>query len=110
MEWQGNFNGLKGYKSWKFMSSVMIVHFPPSARYYKNGLFTLIYRLKGDEEPDKRAISAGIREILGSKGRYLTYIQSGAHTITIEHYCFLDEIPSEDKMISLENYLHSNKF
>ncbi len=110
MKWRGTYQGLKGYKSWKFKTSVMIIHFPPGARHYKNGLFSLIYRFKGDEEPDKRAISAGIREILGSKGRYLTYIQSGAHTVTIEHYCFVDALPEESQMVALEDYLHNVSF
>ena len=105
MDWSGNFTGIKGYKSWKIKSSVLIVHFPPSAKYYKNGLFSLLYRRKGKDVPDKKVFTAGIKAILGFKGKHLTYIQSGANTITSEFYCFLDEIPTEAQMIKLEEYL-----
>lgn len=105
MGWTGKFNGAKGYKAWKLNTSRCIAGYPSAARYTKDGLLSLIYRRKC-QEADKRIITEGLREILGFKGKHLTLVSFDAGSVTIEFYCFLDEIPTEGVMNRVETFLH----
>ena len=108
MEWNGKANGPRGYSVWRFKSSNHISGYPPSGRYYGNGLFQLAYRRTIEYEPDRKEIGSKIREILGDKGRRIIIADYGAGSVTIEYYCMLKEKPKNDTMMKLEEYLHNS--
>jgi len=109
MKWTGTYEGLKGYKIWKWATSSAIPGATPIAKYTKEGMFIFYYR-RNCEKPDKKTFTTGIRDILHFKGKYLTVINYAAGAATIEFYCFLDHIPAEETMCQLEDYLQNGEY
>lgn len=106
--WTGKFKGVKGYKTYMLKSSRCIAGIAPSARYYEDGMFFLIYRRKC-EGVDKRVIRNGLREILRFNGRHLVTATYDAGSTTIEFYCFLEGIPSKETMEKTESFLKTSE-
>ena len=104
--WKGLFNGIKGYKTWRFKTSVPLRGANLGARYYKEGVFSVLYRRKGDSV-DKKTVADGIKSLLDFKGKSLTVTEYAAGIATIEFYCRLDNIPSEEVMQNIESFLHT---
>lgn len=114
--WRGNFKGAKGYKVYKLSTSNPIAGIMPAARFSSEGVFMFVYRTNCSD-PDRKVLTEGLREILNFKGRCLLVTDffgregnKKASAATIEFYCRLPEIPSEEKMITLENYLSKGDF
>ena len=107
--WYGNFNGTRGFKTYRFLTSNSTPGFPPAARYSKDQVFSLLYR-RNCELPDKKLLTEGIREILNFKGKYLTITERYNNSSTIEFYCKLDTIPDNETMAKLEQYLQTADF
>lgn len=106
--WSGRFNGLKGYKGYKFETSSHIGYYPAGARYYENGLFQFVYRKGTKKEPNSKKLLNGLRDILHFKGRYLSMFEHTRNTTTAELYCNLEGQPSEEMMRNLEYFLQYN--
>ena len=107
--WKGLFEGIKGYKVWKFKTGVPNRGICSWARYSKEGLFSILYRRKCGVV-DRREVTRGLRDLLDFKGRYITIAEYDAGLATIEFYCFLGSLPSEDMMINIESFLHTADF
>ena len=102
--WTGNLKTSKGCKVWKFLTSNGMSACTPSAKYTKDGVFSFVYR-KNYQEPDRKALSEGIRSVLGFQGKYLTVVDHSNHASTIEFYCKLPSLPTEEVMDNLEKFL-----
>lgn len=107
--WNGCYTGLKGYKNYKFLSSGKIeANAIPSAHYTKDGVFSLLYRRRCEEKPDKKEFAENVRKILDHKSRrYLAIINFQQGAATLEFYCLLPSIPTEETMNELEHYLNT---
>ena len=104
--WKGFLEGIKGYRVWKFKTGVPNRGICSWARYTKEGLFSILSRRKCGGA-DKKKITRGLRGLLDFNGKYITIAQYDAGIATIEFYCFLDSLPSEDMMINIESFLHT---
>ena len=107
--WKGLLEGIKGYKVWKFKTGVPNRGICSWARYTKEGLFSILYRRKC-WGVDKKKVTRGLRGLLDFKGKYITIAEYDAGIATIEFYCFLGSLPSEDVMRNIESFLHTADF
>ena len=107
--WKGLFKGVKGYRVWKFKTGVPNRGICSWARYTKEGLFSILYRRKCGSV-DKKKVARGLRGLLDFKGKYITISEYDAGIATIEFYCFLGSLPSEDVMKNVETFLHTADF
>ena len=104
MTWSGTYNGVKGYKLWKFDSSSPIGKGYVAAHYSKDGVFSFEYRRKGVMPPKDQFVAA-IRSITGFTGNYIALVRLKESAVTFEFYCKLPQIPNDQVMEKLENYL-----
>ena len=56
---------------------------------------------------DKKKVTRGLRGLLDFNGKYITIAEYDAGIATIEFYCFLGSLPSEDMMKKVEFFLHT---
>lgn len=107
--WYGTMKGVRGFKTYRFFSSNSTSGCAPAARYDKNNLLSFVYRRNCDL-PDRKTLTEGIRSIIKFRGKYIIVTDYKNYASTIEFYCFLDNIPSEETMKKLENYLKTADF
>ena len=107
--WAGKYDGVKGCMTYLLNSSNKCVGYIPSAKYTKNKVFYFLYR-RNCPKPDKKYLTECLREILGFKGKYLTVVEHYNKATTFEFYCFLDNMPTEEKMQELEMFLKTTDF
>lgn len=107
VKWSGNLKGKKGYKSYKFLSSIIIRGTTATANFTKEGLFRFEYRVNTPYPLNKKDVASDIRDIIHFEGRYLLIIDRIDNTNSIEFYCKMNQEPSEEIMINLETFLHT---
>ena len=108
MKWTGRFEGIKGYKLYRFKTSKLLNYGYPTARFDKNGIFSLIYR-RNCPEADRTALISGLRQFLPFK-KNITVIDHKGGATTIQLYCRLDSIPTVETMEKVENFLHTGEY
>lgn len=108
MKWKGKYEGVKGYKVYKFNTSNSINYAHPTAKYTKEGIFSFIYR-RSCPLADRKMLVNGLRQIL-QFSKNITVIDHKAGATTIEFYCRLDSIPTVETMEKVENFLHTGNY
>lgn len=108
MKWKGKYEGVKGYKVYKFNTSNSINYAHPTAKYTKDGVFSLVYR-RCCPIANRKEVVNGLRQYLPFK-KNITVIDHKAGATTIEFYCRLDSIPTVETMEKVENFLQTGNY